>query len=91
MRAIRNTLAMAGVAGALIMSALAPAAAQTWGWNDPYYGGPHRGYYRHGGLIEAPVAGRAYVAPYSRSFGWRQCTTDEGYGRFTTCDHGGAL
>jgi len=90
MRAMRNTLAMAGVAGALMMGALGPAAAQTWGWNDPYDGGTHRGYYRHGGLIEAPVAGRLHAAPYTSTFGWRQCVTDEGYGRFTTCDQGGA-
>lgn len=90
MRAMTNKLAMAGVAGALIMGTLAPTAAQTW--NDPYYGGPHRGYYRHGGLIEAPVAGRFNAVPYARGFAWpgRSCVTDEGYGRFLPCDTGGA-
>ena len=90
MRAMTNKLAMAGVAGVLIMGAVAPAAAQTW--NDPYYGGPHRTY-RHGGLIEAQVAGHFGAVPYTRGFAWpgRSCVTDEGYGRFLPCDKGGGL
>jgi hypothetical protein len=123
MRAITNTLAMAGVAGALLMGAIAPAAAQTWGWsgngwNEPYYGrtygyggyygsgyGSASGYYgsgyrQNGVLLEAPVAGRLDPAPYTYGYGtiatpyapnlgYGQCATDEGYGRFQPCDHGG--
>jgi hypothetical protein len=95
MRGITNTFAIAGIAGALMMGALAPAAAQTAGWTSDgaYYGQTYRGYYGHrGALIEAPVAARPYDGnPYAPSVGWGQCVTDEGYGRFTTCDHGGGL
>lgn len=95
MRGITNIFAIAGIAGALMVGALAPAAAQTAGWtnSEPTYGPTHRGYYSHrGALIEAPVASRPYVAhPYAPGLGWGQCTTDEGYGRFTTCDQAGGL
>jgi len=121
MRAITNTLAMAGIAGALIMGAMAPAAAQAWGWsgngwNEPYdgrtygsggyygagYSGTYgngyygSGYRPNGVLLEAPVAGRldpapygGTVTPYAPNLGYGQCVTDEGYGRFQPCDHGG--
>ena len=48
--------------------------------------------------VEAPVAG-PYVgvgvgAPYSGTYGYRMgrtCVTDEGYGRYQLCDHGGGF
>ena len=102
MRGITNTFAIAGIAGALMMGALAPAAAQTAAWsnNGGYYGQTYGGYgyggyANRGPLVEAPVAGRADVpytasrAPYAPNWAWGQCVTDEGYGRTLPCDNNG--
>src|SRR5690242_18285220 len=99
MRGITNTFAIAGIAGALMMGALAPAAAQTAGWTSDgasygqtYGGYGYGGYANRGALVEAPVAGRLDVpyatsrAPYA-NWSWGQCVTDEGYGRYFPCDN----
>jgi hypothetical protein len=58
-------------------------------------GGPYVGV---GVGVEAPVAGPyggvAVGAPYANTYGYRlnrTCVTDEGYGRYQLCDHGGGF
>jgi hypothetical protein len=85
MHSLFTRFAFVGIAGALAISAVAPASAATRhrapapsASSEPY-------------LNEAPVAARA---PGYNQTGpvWRapnECFTDEGYGRFTSCDAGG--
>jgi len=82
MRSILTRFAFVGISGALAISAIAPASAATRhrdaGPSEPY-------------LTEAPVAARA--SGYTQTGPvWRapnECFTDEGYGRFGSCDAGG--
>jgi hypothetical protein len=86
MRSILTGLAVAGIAGTLAVSAIVPASAATRHRapapntaSEPY-------------LNEAPVAARepgyTQTGPVWR--GPNECFTDEGYGRFTSCDAGGS-
>jgi hypothetical protein len=86
MRSILSRLAVAGVAATLAVSAIVPASAATRhrapapnAASEPY-------------MNEASVAARApgytQTGPVWR--GPNECFTDEGYGRFTSCDAGGS-
>jgi hypothetical protein len=86
MRSILSRLAVAGIAGTLAVSAIAPASAATRhrapapnAASEPY-------------VNEAPVAARGlgYTQTGPVWHGPNECFTDEGYGRFTPCDAGGS-
>jgi hypothetical protein len=87
MRSIFSRLAFIGLAAVLAASAIVPASAATRhrapapaAASEPY-------------MNEAPVAGRAFGDNQTAGPIWRgpnECFTDEGYGRFTPCDVGGA-
>ena len=89
-----------GLAFGLAVGALAGAAiaAPYYGGRTYYYGAPMPSYYSrpvyaapyaYGAPVYAPpVYGGGYYAPY-RSYGYRRCYTDEGYGRWAPCDAGG--
>jgi hypothetical protein len=85
MRSILSRLALIGFAGVLAASAVVPASAATRhrapapnAVSEPY-------------MNEAPVAARepgyTQTGPVWR--GPNECFTDEGYGRFTSCDAAG--
>jgi hypothetical protein len=86
MRSILSPLAVAGIAGALAISTIAPASAAT------RHRAPAQRALNGSSMNEAPVAARPLgdddVGPVWR--GPNECFTDEGYGRFTPCDAGGA-
>jgi hypothetical protein len=85
MSSMLTRFAFLGVAGALAASAIVPASAATRHRaptpspsSEPY-------------LNEAPVAARPSAYGQTGPV-WRapnECFTDEGYGRFTSCDAGG--
>jgi len=86
MRSILTRFAFLGIAGVIAAGAIVPASAATRhrapapnALSEPY-------------LNEAPVAARALgytqTGPVWR--GPNECFTDEGYGRFTSCDAGGS-
>jgi len=79
MRSLLTRFAFLGIAGALAISTIVPASAAT----------RHRA--PAPSLNDAPVAARA--SGYTQTGPvWRapnECFSDEGYGRFTSCDAGG--
>ena len=86
MRSIFSRFAMLGIAGVLAASAIVPASAAT------RHRAPAPAASTEQYVNEAPVAARV---PGDNQTGpiWRgpnECFTDEGYGRFTSCDAGGA-
>ena len=84
MRSIFTRLATLAVAGVIAASAIAPASAAT----------------RHKRAVPAQAQPSADVqglpihpawspAPSGAYQGTNECVTDEGYGRYTTCEQGG--
>jgi hypothetical protein len=86
MRSLLKRFAFLGIAGTLAITAIAPASAATR-HRAPAPNASSESY-----LTEAPVAARA--PGYSQTGAvWRgpnECFTDEGYGRFSSCDAGGS-
>jgi hypothetical protein len=86
MRSILSRLALIGFAGVLAASAIGPASAAT----------RHRASAPHAAsestMNEVPVAARApgYTQTGPAWRGPNECFTDEGYGRFTSCDAAGS-
>jgi hypothetical protein len=69
-----------GIAGAVLAGA-ALAGGPYWHGGYPVYGG---GYYpAYGGYYPPPYP---YIGPYGGYYGYRGCVTDDGYGRFRSCD-----
>jgi len=85
MRSITR-FALLGIAGTLAVSAIVPASAAT------RHRAPAPSVVSEPYLNQAPVAARApgytQTGPVWR--GPNECFTDEGYGRFTSCDAGGS-
>ena len=83
MRSLLTRFAVLGIAAALAVSTIVPAAAATR-HRAPAPSVPF--------LNEAPVAARTpgytQTGPVWR--GPNECFTDEGYGRFTSCEAGGS-
>ncbi len=80
MRSIFTRLAFAGLAGALAVGAAAPASAAAHHKRAPV----------QEGFIDQPVAGRP-DQPNTNNV-WRMqndCVSDEGFGRYSSCDGGG--
>ena len=86
MRSILSRLAIAGIAGTLAASAIVPASAAT------RHRTPAPNAASEPSMNEAPVAARApgYIQTGPVWRGPNECFTDEGYGRFTSCDAGGS-
>lgn len=88
MRSLLSRLALVGVVGVLAVSAIAPASAAT------RHRAPAPIATSETTMNEAPVAARDYGSGYNQTGPvWRgpnECFTDEGYGRFTSCDIGGS-
>jgi hypothetical protein len=91
MRSLLTRFALLGMVGALAVGASVPASAATrhrtpapTASSEPY--SPYAPY-----MTESAVAGRALgdnqIGPSWR--GPNECFTDDGYGRFTSCDAGG--
>jgi hypothetical protein len=75
-----------GLAGILAVATLAPAAAAT----RRHHAAPAHSEAMEGGLIAAPVAARpsTYGMPQVTGYGPNACVSDEGYGRYSSCDSG---
>ena len=72
------------VASAIALSALAPASAATRHKNAAEPAQSEN----FDGTLTAPVAARAPGAPVSTWFMPNACVSDEGYGRYSSCDSG---
>ncbi len=87
MNTLMKRVAMLGVAGLMTAGAVAPSLAQTVIHEGPYVGA--RTYHSWSYQQPSPYGGYAYsgqvVAPFAMQQP-SQCWTDEGYGRFTSCD-----
>jgi hypothetical protein len=77
MRSILSRVAIAGVAAVLAVSAIAPASAAT----------RHKRAPAQGQLIDQPVAARPGQTTFPNLWP-NECTSDEGYGRYSLCDQG---
>jgi hypothetical protein len=75
-----------GLAGILAVATLTPAAAAT----RKHHAAPAQTEQMDDGILSAPVAAapHAYAVPAAPGFGPNACVSDEGYGRFTSCDSG---
>jgi hypothetical protein len=73
-----------GLAGMLGVATLAPASAAT----RKHHAAPAHTGQMEGGIVSAPVAAATYAMPSAPAFGPNACVSDEGYGRFTSCDAG---
>ena len=86
MRSILTRFAFLGIAGTLAISAILPASAAT------HHRAPSPSMSSEPNLNEATVAARG--ADYTQTGPvWRgpnECFTDEGYGRFSSCDARGS-
>jgi hypothetical protein len=75
-----------GLAGVLAVATLAPASAAT---RKHHHAAPAHIGQMDDGIVTAPVAAApAYMMPSAPGFGPNACVSDEGYGRFTSCDAG---
>jgi hypothetical protein len=81
MRSILSRLAIVGIVGALAASALTPAAAAT----------RHKRAPAQTEIINEPVAARPIQSTVPSVFPSNECVSDEGYGRYSSCDAAGAL
>jgi hypothetical protein len=72
------------VASAIALSALSPVSAAT---RHKQAAAPAQSEYVDGTLT-APAASRAPGAPVSTWFTPNACVSDEGYGRYSSCDSG---
>jgi hypothetical protein len=80
MRSILTRLAFAGIAGALAMSAALPASAATHHKRAPV----------QNQFIDQPVAARPEQPEMQNILRpQNDCVSDEGYGRYSSCDGGG--
>ena len=77
-------IATLAIAAALALSALAPASAAT---RHKHAAAPAQSE-NFDGTVTAPVASRAPGAPVSTWFTPNACMSDEGYGRYSSCDSG---
>src|SRR3954453_12192791 len=87
MHSIFSRLAIVGIAGVLAASAIVPASAAT------RHRAPAPAAATDQYVNQAPVAARptgVYSQPGPVWRGPNECFTDEGYGRFTSCDARGA-
>jgi hypothetical protein len=74
-----------GLAGMLGVATLAPASAAS----RKHHAAPAHTGQMEDGIVSAPVAAaHAYALPSAPGFGPNACVSDEGYGRFTSCDAG---
>ncbi|MEJ0077076.1 MAG: hypothetical protein WDO17_16850 [Alphaproteobacteria bacterium] len=83
MRSILSRLAIAGIVGALAASALTPATAATRHKRAPAPAQTE--------IINEPVAARPSQSTVPSIFMNNECVSDEGYGRYSSCDPAGAL
>ena len=80
----KPTILAVAVASAIALSALAPASAATRHKNAAEPAQSEN----FDGTLTAPVAARAPGEPVSTWFMPNACVSDEGYGRYASCDSG---
>lgn len=74
-----------GLAGILAVAALGPASAAA----RKHHAAPAHTQTMDDGQISAPVAAApVYATPAIAGFGPNACISDEGYGRYSSCDVG---
>ena len=74
-----------GIAGLIAAAAIVPASAAT---RHKQRAAPEQSQSIDEGIVSAPVASRASGMPASIWLAPNACISDEGYGRYASCDSG---